>query len=87
MSGPPDVDAAVRRALSERSDLAQARKEIENTDTNIALAKNQTLPDLRAQATYLTNGLGGSRLLRTGGFPGTIVGSRKRRSATCSARW
>ena len=39
------------------------------------LSKNQTLPDLRLQATYLTNGLGGSRLLRTGGFPGTIIGS------------
>jgi outer membrane protein len=74
VSGQPDVDAAVRRALSERSDIAQARKEIENNDTNNALAKNQTLPDLRAQATYITNGQGGSRLLRTGGFPGTITG-------------
>jgi HAE1 family hydrophobic/amphiphilic exporter-1 len=70
----PDVDAAVRRALGERSDIAQARKQIENSATNVALAKNQTLPDLRAQATYLTNGQGGSRLLREGGFPGTIVG-------------
>ena len=33
------------------------------------------LPDLRLQANYLTNGAGGSRLLRTGGFPGTIVGT------------
>ncbi len=30
---------------------------------------------MRLQATYLTNGLGGSRLIRTGGFPGTIVGT------------
>jgi HAE1 family hydrophobic/amphiphilic exporter-1 len=70
----PDVDAAVRRALGDRSDIAQAKKEIENRATNVALAKNQTLPDLRAQATYLTNGQGGSRLQREGGFPGTIVG-------------
>src|SRR5262249_37141179 len=27
------------------------------------------------QATYLTNGLGGSKLVRTGGFPGTIIGT------------
>ena len=74
MTGAPDVDAAVRRALGERSDIAQAKKQIENGDTNVALAKNQTLPDLRAQATYLTNGQGGSRLLREGGFPGTIIG-------------
>jgi len=76
VTGPPDVDSAVRRALGERTDIAQARKQLENTDTTITLAKNQALPDLRAQATYLTNGQGGSRLLRTGGFPGTIVGEQ-----------
>jgi outer membrane protein len=70
----PDVDAAVRRALSDRSDIVEARRQIENADTNVLLARNETLPDLRAQATYLTNGQGGSRLVRTGGFPGTIVG-------------
>ena len=74
VTGAPNVDEAVRRALADRSDVAQARKQIENSDTSIALAKNETLPDLRAQATYLTNGQGGSRLLREGGFPGTIVG-------------
>jgi outer membrane protein TolC len=74
VGGQPDVDTAVRRALAERSDIATARKQIENNETNVALAKNQTLPDLRAQATYVTNGQGGSRLLRTDGFPGTITG-------------
>jgi outer membrane protein TolC len=29
------------------------------------------------QATYLTNGLGGSKLLRQGGFPGTVVGTEQ----------
>jgi outer membrane protein len=73
--GPaPDVDAAVRVALQERTDLARARKEIQNSETAVSLAKNEVLPDLRAQATYLTNGLGGTELLRTGGFPGTVVG-------------
>jgi HAE1 family hydrophobic/amphiphilic exporter-1 len=71
----PDVDAAVRRALAERPDIAEARKQIQIGDTNVMLSKNQTLPDLRLQATYATSGLGGSRLLRTGGFPGTIVGT------------
>ena len=70
----PDVDAAVRRALAERTDLARARKEIEINDTEIALAKNETRPDLRLQANYLTDGAGGTRLIRTGGFPGTITG-------------
>jgi outer membrane protein TolC len=69
------VDAAVRRALAERPDIAEARKQIQIGDTTVMLSRNQTLPDLRLQATYTTNGLGGSRLLRTGGFPGTVIGT------------
>jgi outer membrane protein len=65
----------VRRALSERPDIAEARTNISIGDTNIKLSRNATLPDVRLQATYLTNGLGGSRLLRSGGFPGEIVGT------------
>ena len=72
---PPDVDAAVRRALSERTDILRARKEIEISNTNIRLAESDTKPDLRLEANYLTDGAGGTRLLRTGGFPGTITGS------------
>jgi HAE1 family hydrophobic/amphiphilic exporter-1 len=76
--GPaPDVDTAVRRALNERPDVAEVHKQIQINDTNVLLSKNQTLPDLRLQAAYLTNGLGGTKLLRTGGFPGTIVGTEK----------
>jgi outer membrane protein TolC len=74
---PPDVDAAVKRALADRTDLIRARKEIQNADTSINLAKSEILPDLRAEANYLTNGAGGSRLLRSGDtFPGTIVGTQ-----------
>jgi outer membrane protein len=70
----PNVDAAVRRALSERGDIVESRRQIQNIDTNISLARNETLPDLRAQAAFLSSGQGGTRLVRTGGFPGTIVG-------------
>ena len=72
---PPDVDAAVRRALAERTDLVLVRKEMEISDTSIALAKSDTRPDLRLQANYIADGAGGTRLQRTGGFPGTITGS------------
>ena len=75
VGAPPDVDAAVTRALADRTDLIRARKEIQNSETNITLSRSEVLPDLRLQANYLTNGAGGSRLLRTGGFPGTIVGT------------
>ena len=71
---PPDVDAAVRHALNVRPDIAEVRKQIQISETNVAFSKNQTLPDVRLQATYVTNGIGGSKLVRSGGFPGTIVG-------------
>jgi HAE1 family hydrophobic/amphiphilic exporter-1 len=72
---PPDVDAAVRRALAERRDLQTLRQQIGISDVSISLAKNETRPDLRLEASYLTFGAGGTRLLRTGGFPGVITGS------------
>lgn len=76
--GPlPDVDAAVRRALAQRTDLQRIRREMEISDTNILVAANETKPDLRLEANYLTNGAGGTRLIRTGGFPGTITGEER----------
>ena len=73
--GAPDVDAAVRRALAERTDIVRTRKEMEISDTEIAFARSETRPDLRLEANYLTDGAGGTRLIRTGGFPGTITGT------------
>ncbi len=70
----PDVEAAVTNALRERTDLARARLEVETADANVRLARNQQLPDVRVNAAYQTSGLGGTEILRAGGFPGTIVG-------------
>jgi outer membrane protein TolC len=69
-----DVDGAVTRGLSERADLARARKEIDNAQVGVKYANSQKLPDVRLNASYQANGLGGTQVLRTGGFPGTIVG-------------
>jgi HAE1 family hydrophobic/amphiphilic exporter-1 len=69
-----DVGAAVTRALSERADLLRAQKDIDNAETSRKYANNQRLPDVRVNANYLASGLGGTQVLRTGGFPGTIVG-------------
>jgi hydrophobic/amphiphilic exporter-1 (mainly G- bacteria), HAE1 family len=71
--GPgPDTDAAVRNALNQRTDLQRTKKQIQIAETQVSLARNQVLPDVRLNAEYLTNGLGGTELLRTGGFPGTV---------------
>ena len=69
-----DVESAVTNALRDRTDLARARKDVENASLNARLAGNQKLPDVRLNASYLASGLGGTEILRTGGFPGTIVG-------------
>jgi outer membrane protein TolC len=72
--GAVDVDAAITRALAERADLARNRKEIDNAQTSLKFANNQRLPDVRLNASYQASGLGGTQVLRSGGFPGTIVG-------------
>jgi outer membrane protein len=73
-SAPPDLDAAVANAVRDRADLERARKDVENAATSLKFAGNQRLPDVRVNASYLASGLGGTQILRSGGFPGTIVG-------------
>jgi len=69
-----DVDAAVARGLSDRADLARARKDIDNAGIGLKYSASQKLPDVRFNASYQASGLGGRQVLRAGGFPGTIVG-------------
>jgi outer membrane protein TolC len=69
-----DMDAAVTRALGGRADLARAQKDIDNAQASLKFTGNQKLPDLRLNASYAASGLGGTQVLRTGDFPGTIVG-------------
>jgi outer membrane protein TolC len=69
-----DMDAAVTNALRSRTDLDRARLEIGNAQVSERLAGNQRLPDVRLSATYQASGLGGTQVLRSGGFPGTVVG-------------
>jgi outer membrane protein len=69
-----DIDAAVTRALGDRTDLQRAKKDIDNAQISEKYANNQRLPDVRLNASYQASGLGGTQVLRSGGFPGTIVG-------------
>jgi outer membrane protein TolC len=70
----PDIDAAVTAALRDRADLERARKDIQNAETNVSYADNQRMPDVRFNASYVASGLGGTQILRSGGFPGTVLG-------------
>ena len=72
----PDVDGAVAKALNQRYDLARADQELANAKTNIDFLQNQRLPDVRLETSYRGSGLSGTQFLRTGGFPGSVIGTR-----------
>jgi outer membrane protein TolC len=77
-----NVDQAVRNALDRRTDLQQARKNLEANDVNIRFFQNETLPDVTASVNYGLTGLGGTQFLRGEGFPGPIVGQSQRSFAS-----
>ena len=70
-----DIDAAVRNALSKRTDLSRVRKNLENVDVNIRYYKNQTLPDVNFQMNYSAQGVGGTKLTRDSMFGGNVINS------------
>ncbi len=72
---PLDIDAAVTNALKNRADLARARTGIDEAQVNVRFTRNQRLPDVRVTASYQASGLGGTEVLRAGGFPGTVIGA------------
>jgi outer membrane protein TolC len=63
---PLDVEAAVRRALDERTDLVQARRTMESNDITLGLLRNQQLPAVDLIATYQAQGVGGTQFVRQG---------------------
>ena len=61
---PIDLEAAVKTALSQRTDMSVTKKNLEATDISLRAQKNQTLPDLQAIGTYNLAGQGGTQLDR-----------------------
>jgi outer membrane protein len=64
---PTDIEGAVRRALSERTDIINARKGLDSNDINIKYFKDLSMPALDFNASYGAQGLGGPELVRSGG--------------------
>jgi outer membrane protein len=58
---PVDVDGAVANALANRTDLARARKEIDQTDIQLRYNRNQKLPALDVTAAYDLVGTAGTQ--------------------------
>jgi outer membrane protein TolC len=61
---PIDVEAAVRRALSERTDLDVAKKNVQANDVTLKYLIDQMKPQLDFQVTYGISGIGGTYLQR-----------------------
>jgi len=68
-----DVESAVRKALADRTDMTAARKNLDSSDINIRYLKNLSLPALDLNASYGTQGLGGTAIVRTGPLGNQVV--------------
>ena len=68
-----DVEGAVRKALTDRTDITAARKNLDSSDVSIRYLKNQSLPALDLNASYGAQGLGGTAIVRTGPFGNQVV--------------
>src|SRR5204863_3944516 len=66
-----DLNAAIANALDKRTDIAQAHREMDQTDISMKFARNQRLPSLNALVNYGLAGVAGTRTLydTSQGFP------------------
>jgi len=63
---PSDIDGAIRRALTERTDVISAKKNLDSNDVSLRYFKNQSMPAVDLNASYGAQGLGGTAIVRTG---------------------
>jgi outer membrane protein len=74
---PIDIDAAIRRALAERTDIDIAKKNILANDVTLKYLQDQLRPQADAQLTYGLGGIGGIQYQRSatlGGTPTIVPG-------------
>jgi outer membrane protein TolC len=62
---PIDIEGAVRRALSERTDLDIAKKNLMSNDVTLKFLRDQMKPQADLQAQYGFSGIGGPNLVRS----------------------
>jgi outer membrane protein TolC len=78
---PIDVEGAVTNALANRTDINQARKQLEQTDVDLRYARNQRLPNIDAIVNYGVAGVGGTRFQfdnDAGVFPPPVLNQSQR---------
>jgi outer membrane protein TolC len=70
---PIDIDAAVRNALSQRTDLEIAKKNLSANDITLRFLQDQLKPQADLTATYGQIGLGGTELITAGSGVNRLV--------------
>ncbi|HXE80374.1 MAG TPA: TolC family protein [Vicinamibacterales bacterium] len=71
-----DVQSAISLALERRTDLEEARRQLESADVTLAYLAGQRLPALDAVASYGLQGLGGTQFIREGSGLGSVIVDR-----------
>jgi outer membrane protein TolC len=66
---PIDIETAVQSAITNRTDMVAARKNLERSDYNLDYAKNQLRPRLDLLATYGGSGADGTQIRDAEGNP------------------
>jgi len=59
-----DLEGALRRALNERDDIAQARQQAAANESTLAYLRDQIRPQADVVANYNLSGLGGAKIIR-----------------------
>jgi outer membrane protein TolC len=74
-----NVDEAITNALANRTDMQQARKNLESTDITLKFTADQKLPAVDLQARYGVTGIGGTQFqYDQNTFPPTVLNSTQR---------
>src|SRR5688572_31454787 len=68
-----DVGAAVRRALTTRTDLETSRRQMQSNDISLRNLVDQQMPALDLSASYGMAGVGGPTFIRSNQLGGTIL--------------
>ena len=63
---PIDLEAAIRVALDERTDIARSRRQLDINNVNLSSMSNSRLPAVDLVGSYQLQGQGGTRFLRSG---------------------
>ncbi|HJN45794.1 MAG: hypothetical protein CL477_06050 [Acidobacteria bacterium] len=71
---PIDLQAVIRAALDERTDLARSRRQLDINNVNLSSMRNNTLPSVDLVGSYQLQGQGGTRFERSG-LGGGIIGT------------